>query len=81
TYLQRKVNSVKKDLIKYEVLEYVIAYINVIKFQKWELLHTYLLLILHPDDKPMSSNNYDEIVQAEISNSVVNPKTYVTVTT
>ncbi|CAG8627542.1 3279_t:CDS:2, partial [Diversispora eburnea] len=46
-----------------------------------ELPHTYFLLILHPDDKPMSPDNYDEIVQAEIPNSATNLKTYTTVIT
>ena len=77
---REKLGALKKDLIEYGVLGQVIAHIDVIEFQKRGLPHTHLLIILHPDDKPMSPDNYDEIVQTKILDSVSNSRKYATIT-
>ncbi|SGY53294.1 BQ5605_C006g03744 [Microbotryum silenes-dioicae] len=44
----------------------VVAHVHVIKFQKRGLPHAHILLILHPDDKPKTNEDFDQIVTVEI---------------
>ncbi|SGY53718.1 BQ5605_C006g03793 [Microbotryum silenes-dioicae] len=44
----------------------VVAHVHVIEFQKRDLPHAHILLILHPDDKPKTNEDFDQIVTVEI---------------
>ncbi|CAJ0911864.1 6477_t:CDS:2, partial [Entrophospora sp. SA101] len=78
---QEKFQELKKDIFECGVLGQVIAYIHVIEFQKWGLPHAHILVILHPEDKPQTPDDYDSIVCAEIPDPVVNPNVHATVVT
>ena len=54
----------------------VIGHIRVIEFQKRGLPHAHLLLILHPDDKPRTVEDYDSIVSAQIPDPDLFPTTH-----
>ena len=54
------------DLTKNAVLGRVLAYIYVIEFQKRGLPHAHILLILAPEDKLRSPDDYDKVICAEL---------------
>ena len=76
-----KLREMMKDLCEKHWLEKVIAYIYVIEFQKRGLPHAYILLILDPESKIHSIEEYDSFVSAEIPDHELNPLAYETVTT
>src|SRR6266540_6103868 len=57
-----KLQELLKDLCEKNLLGKVIAYVYVVEFQKCGLLHTHILLILAPEDKLQSVDDYDSIV-------------------
>src|SRR5438045_302028 len=74
-----KLQELLKDLLHNHCLGKVIAYIYVIEFQKRGLPHAHFLLILSPDNKLRSPDDYDTIIFAEIPNIVTHPLAYETV--
>lgn len=76
-----KLQELLKDLLQKDCLGKVIAYIYVIEFQKRGLPHAHFLLILVPENKLRSTENYDTIVSAEIPNPMSHPLAYETVST
>ncbi len=76
-----KLQEMMKDLCERDLFGKVIAYIYVIEFQKRGLPHAHILLILAPENKIRSIEEYDSIVSAEIPNHELNPLAYETVTT
>ncbi|SGY19866.1 BQ5605_C017g08357 [Microbotryum silenes-dioicae] len=58
----------------------VIAYVYVVKFQKRGLPHAHILLIMDPEDKLRTNNNYDKIVTAEIPDRDKFPALFETIT-
>ncbi len=76
-----KLQELLRDLCNKHLLEKVIAYIYVIEFQKRGLLHAHILLILTPEDKLRSIDDYDKIVSAEILDPAIYPLAYKTVVT
>ncbi len=74
-----KLQELLKDLCEKNLLGKVIAYVYVIEFQKRDLPHAHILLILAPEDKLQSVDDYDSIISAEISDLVTHPLAYETV--
>src|SRR5436309_8886520 len=74
-----KLNELVNDLIKRKFFDRTTVSIYVIEFQKRDLSHTHILLILHSDDKPRTSTDIDSIVCAEISCSITYPELYETI--
>ncbi|SGY12269.1 BQ5605_C011g06448 [Microbotryum silenes-dioicae] len=63
-----------------EVFGKVIAYVYVVKFQKRGLPHAHILLIMDPEDKPKTNNDYNKIVTAEIPDRNKFPALFETIT-
>ncbi len=61
-----KLKSITNDLFVKDVLGKVIAHIHVIEFQKRGLPHAHILMILLPEDKPKTPEDFDKLVCAEI---------------
>jgi hypothetical protein len=75
-----KLNALFKDLLQNGVLGTVVADIHVVEWQKWGLPHGYILIILRSQDKPHDSNDYDQIVCAELLDKSTHPELYNIVT-
>ncbi|CEP19617.1 hypothetical protein [Parasitella parasitica] len=58
----------------------VTGYVYTIEFQKRGLPHAHMLLILHPDDRPVDTDAYDDMISAEIPDIHTHPLAYQTVT-
>ncbi|SGY12473.1 BQ5605_C011g06518 [Microbotryum silenes-dioicae] len=58
----------------------VIAYVYVVEFQKRGLPHAHILLIMDPEDKPKTNDNYDKIVTAEMPDRNRFPALFETIT-
>ncbi|SGY12899.1 BQ5605_C011g06649 [Microbotryum silenes-dioicae] len=58
----------------------VIAYVYVVKFQKRGLPHAHILLIMDPEDKPKTNDDYNKIVTAEIPDRDKFPALFETIT-
>ena len=74
-----KLQKLLKDLCEKNLLGKVITYVYVVEFQKRDLPHAHILLILVPEDKLQSVDDYDSIVSAEIPDLVTHPLAYETV--
>ncbi|KAK4515822.1 uncharacterized protein ATC70_010779 [Mucor velutinosus] len=68
-----------EDAVKKSVLGKVIAYVYSIEFQKRGLPHCHMLFILQDQDKPMTTEQIDRIVSAEMPDPASNPLAYETV--
>ncbi len=75
-----KLKALMHDLVQNHVLRKVIGHIHVVEFQKRGLPHAHILLILAGNDKPLSPDDYDSVVCAEIPNPDTHPQLYATVT-
>ncbi|SGY56310.1 BQ5605_C006g04125 [Microbotryum silenes-dioicae] len=58
----------------------VIAYVYVVEFRKRGLPHAHILLIMDPEDKPKTNDDYDKIVTAEIPDRNKFPALFETIT-
>ena len=76
-----KLQELLRDLCDKHLLGKVIAYVYLIEFQKRGLPHAHILLILTPEDKLRSADDYDKIVSAEIPDPAIYPLAYETVAT
>src|SRR2546429_2100799 len=74
-----KLNAITEDLFKKGVLGKVIAHVHVIEFQKRGLPHAHILMILAPEDKPKTPEDFDRLVCAEIPDQNEQPKLFETV--
>lgn len=61
-----KLKAFKDDLLKKNIFGEVVAYIDVIEFQKRGLPHCHMLIIFANSDKPRNCDDFDEIVCAEL---------------
>jgi hypothetical protein len=75
-----KLKELLNDILKKNVLGRTVAYVYTIEFQKRGLPHAHMLCILHPDDKPTSIQDIDNLVSAEIPDPELHPLAYTTVT-
>ncbi|OWZ02211.1 LOW QUALITY PROTEIN: Helitron helicase [Phytophthora megakarya] len=57
----------------------VAAKIHVVEYQKRGLPHAHILLILRPENKPVSAEDVDRLVSAELPDKEKHPKLYKTV--
>ncbi|CAI9266057.1 unnamed protein product [Lactuca saligna] len=68
-----KLEQFKKEILKKEIFGKVVAYTYVVEFQRRGLPHAHFLLILSSHYKMYHSEEYDEIVSAEIPDEKSNP--------
>src|SRR5437764_7768064 len=76
---KRKLKSITEDLFDKAVLEKALAHVHVIEFQKRGLPHAHILMILDPEDKPKTPEDFDRLVCAEIPDENDQPKLFETV--
>ena len=69
------------DLLKANVLGRVIAHTYTIEWQKRELTHAHIVLIMLADDKPHTPEKVDALVSAEIPDATTQPRLFNTITT
>ena len=74
-----KLQALLKDILKNGIFGKTLAYIYVIESQKRGLLHAHMLVIISPDSKPHTIEDYDRIVSAEIPDPHKYPHEYATV--
>ena len=75
-----KLKEIKKEILNDAIFGKVVAYMDVIEFQKRGLPHAHLLLILDASNNPSSIEYVDEIVSAEIPNPQTQKSLYESVT-
>ncbi|CAF1060263.1 unnamed protein product [Brachionus calyciflorus] len=75
-----KVKLFLNDLLNNKIFGKVVAHIYVVEFQKRGLPHVHILLILDKKDKPLTVEDYDKIVSAELPDPIKYPKLFETVT-
>ena len=63
----QKLEELKEDLFKKNVLGRAIAHVYVIEFQKRGLPHAHMLITLKEEDKPKCADQYDSLICAEIT--------------
>lgn len=64
------------DLLKRHALGHTIANAHTIEFQKRGLPHARILLILAPEDKLQSTDDYDSLISAELPDKDADPDLY-----
>lgn len=64
------------DIAKHQIFGRAVAEVNVVEFQKRGLPHCHMLVILAPEDKPLTPEEVDAIVCAEIPDPETNPRLY-----
>ena len=74
-----KLKELMNMLTHQQVMGRVVAYVYVIEHQKRGLPHSHILLILAPEDKPRSTDDYDRFVCAELPDKQKHPQLYETV--
>ena len=75
-----KLNAVLDDIYKKGIFGKVVANIHVIEFQKRGLPHAHILIILEGQYKFRSTDDFDNIVCAEIPDPITQPRLYSIVT-
>src|SRR5436190_2349507 len=76
---KQKLKSITEDLFDKAVLGKVLAHVHVIEFQKRGLPHAHILMILDPEDKPKTPEDFDKLVCAEFPDENDQPKLFETV--
>src|SRR5258708_23870214 len=74
-----KVGQLLQDIVKKDVFGRVSAYLYVVEFQKRELPHIHLLLILHPEDRIRSPSHIDSCIAAQWPDPERRPSLFQTV--
>lgn len=74
-----KLDAVRHDLIHHQIFGRVTAAIHVVEWQKRGLPHAHILLILSPEHKARSADEYDMSVSAELPDKEKHPATFETV--
>ena len=75
-----KLSALLEDLLTNGVLGRVVAHMYVIEFQKRGLPHAHILLILEGTDKPITPEDIDSIVSAQLPEQNLYSELYETVT-
>ena len=68
-----KLKSLLDDIMKQQIFGEVVSILAIVEWQKRNLPHAHILLVLHPNVKPQEPKDYDKISCAELPNSVSNP--------
>lgn len=71
-----KLYDLKDQLFKRQIFGRVTVHVYVIEFQKSGLPHAYMLIILKPEHKIISAEQYDKFVSAEIPDEATDPDLY-----
>lgn len=71
---RQKSKEFLNDILKNQIFGKVLAHIYVVEFQKRDLPHIHILLILDKPNKPVNVSDYDSIVKAEIPDPKRFPK-------
>ena len=66
-----KLAALMQEIVKKELFGKVVAYVKVIEFQKRGLPHSHILIILESDAKPITTQDIDKLVCAEIPHDKV----------
>ena len=74
-----KLQELLKDLRQRDVLGKVFAYVYTVEFQKRGLPHAHLILFLADGDKPLTPEDVDQLVYAEIPDPHLQPEYHDTV--
>ncbi|OWZ04998.1 Helitron helicase [Phytophthora megakarya] len=74
----QKLKTLNQDLDE-GVLGVVAAKVHVVEYQKRGLPHVHILLILRSEDKPVSAEDVDRLVSAELPDKEKHPELYETV--
>ena len=61
-----KVEALLTDILKYDILGHVDAFVMVEETLKRHLPHIHMLITMVPRDKPRTSTDIDHVVSAEI---------------
>ena len=61
------------DLLNKHILEKIIADVYIIEFQKRDLSHAHILLIMNQDDKIKDMKDIDNIIYTEIPDRNIDP--------
>lgn len=61
------------DILKRDIFEKVVAFMNIVEFQKRCLPHDHFLIILDNDYKLLTTEAYNDIIRAELPDSKVEP--------
>ena len=75
-----KLEAILEDILKNHIFGIVKAHMYVIEFQKRGLPHAHILIILDDNSKPRNSDDYDNIVKAEIPDKTLYPQAFEKVT-
>jgi hypothetical protein len=70
---QMKLRELLHDLTVKNIFGRCTGYVYTVEFQKRGLPHAHILLILHPDDRPTTSQDFDNFVSAEIPDQNTHP--------
>jgi len=76
-----KLKELLNDLLRGQVLGEVLAHTYVVEYQKRGLPHAHILLIMNPDDVPVSAADIDAVISAELPDKERCPNLWETVTT
>ncbi|XP_028085941.1 uncharacterized protein LOC114286913 [Camellia sinensis] len=71
-----KFDEMKTDILTKHVLRKVLPYAYVIEYQKIDLPHAHMVIILDENDKLRTPDDYDNIVRAEIPDKRLEPRLY-----
>jgi hypothetical protein len=74
-----KLSVLLEDILTYGTLGRVVAHMYVIEFQKRGLPHAHILIIFAAEDKPITPNDIDSIVSAQIPDENLYPELYETI--
>ncbi|POM78193.1 Helitron helicase-like protein, partial [Phytophthora palmivora] len=74
----QKLKTLNKDLDE-GLLGVVAARIHVVEYQKRGLPHAHILLIMRPEDKPVTAEDVDRLTSAELPDKETHPELYETV--
>ncbi|POM60193.1 Helitron helicase-like protein [Phytophthora palmivora] len=74
----QKLKTLNKDLDE-GLLGVVAARIHVVQYQKRGLPHAHILLIVRPEDKPVTAEDVDRLTSAELPDKETHPELYETV--
>ena len=61
-----KLKALQTDLVERHILGTVVAYCWTVEFQKRGLPHAHILLVMRPEDKPVTPAAVDRVVSAEL---------------
>ena len=73
---RQKLKELIHDLTQKNVFGETIGYIYVVEFQNRGLPRAHILIILHPRDRPRTTEDYDKFVRADVPNPITEKELY-----